>query len=289
MDIMIGMEAGCRSVSGGTMMSDGTTLRLGLCQMNTVADESTNIAAIRQSLGHFAADGCDMALFPEYAFCLGGRSVMRAAARGDDAWRELLGGLCRETGMAAFFGGVVLRDGDKLYDRAYVIDEQGAFLGHYDKMHLFPFRPDHPEAMIETEFFTPGTSLPRPVTYRGWRIGLSICFDLRFPELYVAQWPCDLLVCPAAFAARTGRVHWSVLLRSRAIENQSWVAGVGQGGVNETTGLELYGHSAIYDPWGLPIAEVPHDRSLNLVASINKARLAQCRSALPMGRSLPGC
>ncbi|MDQ0290626.1 nitrilase-related carbon-nitrogen hydrolase [Oligosphaera ethanolica] len=271
------------------MMSDGMTFRLGLCQMNAVAEEDANIAAIRHSLSQFAADGCDLALLPEYAFCLGGRNAMRAAARDDSAWRELLGTLCREAGVAALFGGVVLRDGDKLYDRAYVISEQGAPLGCYDKMHLFPFRPEHPEAMIETEFFTPGLSLPQPVSHHGWRIGLSICFDLRFPELYVAQWPCDLLICPAAFAAHTGRVHWSVLLRSRAIENQSWVAGVGQGGANAATGLELYGHSAIYDPWGLPIAEVPHSRALNLVVSINKERLAQCRAALPMGRPEPGC
>ncbi|NMA45556.1 MAG: hypothetical protein GX945_03235 [Lentisphaerae bacterium] len=219
------------------MMSGETTFRLGLCQMNTVADESTNIAAIQQSLGYFAADGCDMALFPEYAFCLGGRAAMRAAAREDGAWRELLGRFCREAGMAALFGGVVLRDGDKLYDRAYVMDEQGALLGCYDKMHLFPFRPEHPEAMIETEFFTPGLALPRPVLYRGWRIGLSICFDLRFPELYVAQWPCDLLVvrrllpltqggrigrCCCAHGRLKTRAGWQAWGRAASMRRRAW-------------------------------------------------------------------
>lgn len=269
-------------------MTDDGTFRIGLCQLLAGLDETVNMAMIRRSLQRVAADGCALALLPEYAFCLGGRRVMAASAREDAAWRELLGELCREAGLAAFFGGVILRRGDALHDRAYAFSEQGELLAYYDKLHLFPFRPEHPEAMVETEFFTPGKILPQPFVYRGWRLGLSICFDLRFPEVYLSQWPCDLLLCPAAFSAHTGPYHWSLLLRARAIENQSWVAGVGLGGSNQTTGLALHGHSAVYDPWGLPVAEVPHNQPVDVVLSINKQRLAQCRAALPMGREAVG-
>ncbi|MDD4098348.1 MAG: carbon-nitrogen hydrolase family protein [Lentisphaeria bacterium] len=265
-------------------------LRLGLVQTCSGPDVAANIAMVRDRLGQVRSEGADLALFPEYVFCLAGMTATRSASRPDQEWCEVLAGLCRGAGLAAVFGGVPVAVDDGLVNRSYAIDADGAVLARYDKRRLFTLQGKHPEAIFEPALFRPGHDAVTFVSH-GWRIGLTICFDLRFPEVFAACRPCDLLVCTAAFTAWTGQAHWEVLLRARAIENLTWVAGVGQGGVNQVTGLELYGHSAVYDPWGLPIAVAPHRDPQCFTVTLRRERLAECRGALgiPGGHGAGTC
>ena len=254
-------------------------LRLGLVQTCSGPDVAANIAMVRDRLGQVRSEGVDLALFPEYVFCLAGMTTTRAAARPDSQWAETLGGLCREEGLAAVFGGVPVTVEHGMVNRSYAVDADGSILARYDKRRLFTLHGKHPEAIFEPALFRPGQDAVTFVSH-GWKIGLTICFDLRFPEIFQECRPCDLLICTAAFTAWTGQAHWEVLLRARAIETQTWVAGVGQGGANQETGLELFGHSGVYDPWGLPVAVAPHRDPQCFTVALRRSRLAECRGAL---------
>ena len=218
-------------------------------------------------------------MFPEYVFCLAGTTATRAAAWPESEWAETLSKLCQEEGLAAVFGGVPVTVEDGIVNRSYAVGSDGAILACYDKRRLFTLQGKHPEAIFEPALFRPGQ---KAVTFdwRGWKIALTICFDLRFPEIFQECRPCDLFLCTAAFTAWTGQAHWEVLLRARAIETQTWVAGVGQGGVNQETGLELFGHSGVYDPWGLPTAVAPHREPQCFTVTLRRERLSECRAAL---------
>jgi predicted amidohydrolase len=270
------------------MASTADGLRLGLVQMCSVPDVAANLASVRDSLRLVRSEGADLAVFPEYVFCLAGTTTTRAAAWPESQWAETLSRLCREEGIAAVFGGVPVTVENGIVNRSYAVGPDGAILACYDKRRLFTLQGKHPEAIFEPALFRPGQ---KAVTFawHGWKIALTICFDLRFPEIFQECRPCDLFLCTAAFTAWTGQAHWEVLLRARAIETQTWVAGVGQGGVNQETGLELFGHSGVYDPWGLPIAVAPHREPQCFTVTLRRERLSECRAALGGRGDRPMC
>lgn len=266
-------------------MSVSSNLRLGLAQTTSAPSVNENLSDIAAALQQFRADQADLAIFPEYCLCLAGMDSTRKAAKTDLDWSTLLSQMCRDAQQASVFGGVpVLSDcahtPRHLYNRTYAIDNQGNILARYDKRRLFTLRGTHPKAIYEPELFLPGQDHAITFNLHGWKIGLTTCFDLRFPEIFQQCAPCDLLICTAAFTARTGLAHWEVLLRARAIENLTWIAGVGQGGSNQETELPLHGHTSVYDPWGLPIAVAPHRERQCFTVAIQHQRLQQCRAAL---------
>jgi nitrilase len=261
-------------------------LSLALVQVASRPDRETNLATVRQVLGdHTEPD--DLAIFPECVLCLGRGQTVRDTAQSAAGTVAELGALCRDTARAALFGGVAVRDGDAIRNRALLFAADGALLAQYDKMHLFRLDPDTPSGIDESRTYSAGSE-PVTVDFHGWRIGLSICYDLRFPELFRAWGPVDLAVCTAAFTASTGLAHWEVLLRARAIENQCYLAAAGQCGINAETGVEHYGHSLFADPWGQIRAQAGEGEGV-LRVTLDPARIREVRNRLPaLQHRIPG-
>jgi nitrilase len=255
------------------------TLTLSLVQMASTADWDRNVRSVRARLAE-AAGHCDLAVFPENVLCLGRGATVLAQARAIcDLYAEL-GGLCREAGVAAVFGGVPVAESGKAMNSSLAFAADGALLARYDKMHLFQFNLGQPGSIDETTTYGYG---PFPVAFefRDWRIALSICYDLRFPELYRSLGTFDLLLCTAAFTRQTGQAHWEVLLRARAVENLCYAAGVGQCAANPETGTELFGHSLAVEPWGEVMGRLEAPEPGALTMTCRKARLEAVRATLP--------
>lgn len=259
-------------------------LTLGIVQFCAWSTLEKNLGIFGGHLRYLGAAGAELAVFPEYCTCLGGLKATRESARTMLEWCGILGKVAAENGLAIVFGGVptLLEDG-KIVNRGYVFERSGEVMTWYDKMHLYPNMTKKPDDMDEWELFTPGNKACS-FEFKGWRIGLSICFDLRFPEVYMNYRDCDLVLCTAAFAWATGKCHWNALLRARAIENQFWIAGAGQGGENSQTGMKLYGHSAVYDPWGNGFFESEDDDETSITVTLDKGMVEKVRKRLPMGR-----
>jgi nitrilase len=162
---------------------------------------------------------------------------------------------------------------------AVLLSPDWQVLGRYDKIHLFQFQSQGAGALDETRVYSPGIE-PVVINVKGWRICLSICYDIRFPELYRACLPFDLLMCTAAFTAETGDAHWQPLLRARAIENLCYVAGIGLCGVNQETGLQLHGNSMVVDPWGTVVHHCGRQPETAVVV-LHPQGIQSARSRLP--------
>lgn len=269
------------------MVQPENPLSLALVQMASTPDREANLATVRRVLAeHTEAD--DLAVFPECVLCLGRGETVRAGAEPAAATAAELGALCRETARAALFGGVAVQDGGgRILNRALLVAADGRLLAHYDKIHLFRLDPDTPSGIDESRIYAAGSE-PVAVEFRGWRIGLSICYDLRFPELFRAWGPVDLAVCTAAFTAATGLAHWEVLLRARAIENQCYLAAAAQCGTNAETGVEHYGHSLLADPWGHIRAQAGEGEGV-LRVTLEPERIREVRKRLPaLEHRVPG-
>ncbi|HEY0824313.1 MAG TPA: nitrilase-related carbon-nitrogen hydrolase, partial [Ramlibacter sp.] len=159
---------------------------------------------------------------------------------------------------------------------------QGDCVARYDKIHLFRF--DNGREQYDESRVIEGGSLPQSFTLRSrdghaWRVGLSVCYDLRFPELYRAL-AADLLLVPSAFTYTTGEAHWELLLRARAVENLAYVCAPAQGGLHDN-GRRTWGHSMIVDPWGHVLAVREQEGEGVVLADLDPARLAQVRAQLP--------
>ena len=263
-------------------------LTLALVQVASGPEPEANLRRIRD-LALPAAGTADLIVLPENCLCLGNNRRVRDQARTQAAWTEMLGPWVCELRTAVLFGGIPVREDDRIFNRALLFAGSGECLTRYDKIHLFQLDPGKARGIDETSLYTHGTN-PVSCVLRGWKIGLSICYDLRFPELFRAYAPADLLLCPAAFARETGAVHWELLLRARAVENQCYVAGVGQCGGNPDSGFPLFGHSMIVDPWGDVVAFAAPELQEGVVrATLSRTRLSEIRNRLPAlaGRRLP--
>jgi nitrilase len=259
------------------------TLDLALIQMESVADRSVNLVTMDRLLDD--CEGCDLAVFPENCVCLGDGATVRASARTQDRLAQELGGIAARHGLHVLFGGVPVIHEDGIRNAALAYDPSGSLVARYDKMHLFQLDPDRPGGVDETALYSPGT---RPVVWElgGWRICLSICYDIRFPELFRGCAPVDLILCPMAFTARTGLAHGHLLLRARAVENQCYAGSASLCGKNEETGMELFGHSMVVDPWGEVVADGgAHEQGVVRVRLARK-RIQEVRATLPALRNM---
>jgi deaminated glutathione amidase len=175
----------------------------------------------------------------------------------------------------------IVRPDGKLANRALVYSPQGALVARYDKIHMFDVDLDNGESWRESAAYEPGTEAVI-ADIGAAKVGLAICYDLRFPQLFRAEalGGADVLTVPAAFTRQTGQAHWHVLLRARAIENGAFVIAAAQGGLHED-GRETYGHSLIVDPWGRIVAEADHDEPGIVYAEIDTAKAAEARKKIP--------
>ena len=249
----------------------------------------TNVAAARRLVGSAAAAGAKLVVLPEY-FCFMGRSdrdkLAIAEHAGDGPIQDALAAIAREHGVWLIGGTLPLRvDGatasvDRVMNANLVFSPRGELAARYDKMHLFAYDNGR-ERYDESRTLRAGRA---PVAFDadGHRVGLSVCYDLRFPELYraLARPPCDLLSVPSAFTYTTGAAHWEVLLRARAIENQCYVVTAAQGGTHEN-GRRTFGHSLIVDPWGEVVACRSDEGEGVVVAELSRERIAAVRRQLP--------
>ena len=257
-------------------------MKIAAIQMVSGPDVAANLASARRWMAEAAARGAQLVALPEY-FCLMGLNdsdkLGVAEAPGQGPIQQALADAARELGLWVIGGTLPLwcDAPDKVRNSCLVFDDQGQRRARYDKIHLFGF-DNGSERFDEARSIQPGTQ-PVALDSPFGRIGLSVCYDLRFPELYRALAPTELLMVPSAFTATTGRAHWEPLLRARAIENLAWVVAPAQGGLHPN-GRRTHGHSMIIDPWGEIVAELAEGEGV-LLAEIDYVRLQQARSSLP--------
>ena len=259
-----------------------TPLRVAAIQMTSGADVAENLRAAGVLVGQAAAAGASLVLLPENFGLMGLGARDKLAAQepdGDGPQQAFLARMAREHRQYVIGGSVPLACDDpaRTKQSLLVYGPDGARLARYDKIHLFRFThgdEDYDEAKTIVAGSEP-TSFASPCG----RVGLSICYDLRFPELYRALGDMALIVVPAAFTARTGEAHWETLLRARAIENQCYVLAAAQAGVHPG-GRRTWGHSMLIDPWGEIVASQADGAGV-VVGEVNPARIAEVRSKLP--------
>ena len=254
-------------------MTMNDTFTLGIVQMASGEAIETNLAAVQAALKDLQGR-CDLAIFPEYSLCLGTSDVLRRNARTLAEYDALLAPLVRPCDFACIFGGLPVKEpGGSLHDSLLAFDEDGKLMLRYDKMHLFQYSGQNGPVIDEGAIFKRGNS-PQSMKIKGWKIGVSICYDLRFPELYRTYTPADLMLCTSAFLQTTGQAHWSPLIRARAIENQCYFAGVNQ------CSPKLYGHSLVCDPWGNIISEAGEQPAI-VTVTLHKSKIDETRERLP--------
>jgi len=251
-------------------------------QLRAGASPDDNLAAAEALVRRAAAGGADIALLPERWEAFGSADEIRAAAQPLDGPRlTAVQGWARELGMAIIAGSVAERvDGDaRLRNTSVAFDRDGSRVAAYRKIHQFDV--DLPNQRVrESDTDAPGTG-PVIAQLGDLRVGLTICYDLRFPELYRAYGVAGatIVTVPAAFLERTGRDHWEVLLRARAIENQCFIAAANQYGALPA-GLTAYGRSMIVDPWGTVIAQASDGEGV-IAAECDHALLERVRAQVP--------
>jgi len=241
-----------------------------------------NLATARRLVAQAAAAGAQLVVLPEYWAIMGKQEtdkLAHAEQPGSGPIQDGMAQMARQHGIWLIGGTLPLISGEegKVLNTTLVYDPQGAPAGRYDKIHLFGFTRGT-ESYNESRTIVPGAQVRSIETPFG-RVGLSICYDLRFPELYRAMGDCALIVVPAAFTHTTGSAHWEVLLRARAIENQCYVLASAQGGLHPN-GRRTWGHSMLIDPWGEVKAVLPEGEGV-VSGEIDLLFLAGVRESLP--------
>jgi deaminated glutathione amidase len=257
-------------------------LRVACVQMTSGPEKGSNLEKAEKLVARAAATGADVVVLPEKWNAIGEADILHAAAEPlEGETVEAMAGWARGHGITLVGGSIAeLREGhEKLSNTSIAFGPDGEVLGVYRKIHLFDVEVEG-NVYRESEAEEPGEE-PVVVRGEGWPIGLSVCYDIRFPELYriLALEGAELVTVPAAFTVPTGRDHWHVLMRARAIENQYYIAAPGQ--VGETRpGKPSYGRSLIVDPWGIVLAEAPDEETV-ISAELDRARLRRIREKLP--------
>ncbi|HSG24364.1 MAG TPA: carbon-nitrogen hydrolase family protein [Azonexus sp.] len=256
--------------------------RIAALQMVSGPRVADNLLIAGQLIEAAVAQGAQMVALPEYFPIIGATDADRVRASeefGHGPIQDWLAETAQRHGVWIFAGSLPLTAAvpNKMRNASLVYNPAGECVARYDKVHLFGFKKGE-ELYDEATFIEPGDQLVAVDTPFG-RVALSICYDLRFPELYRAIGTVDLIMIPAAFTDTTGRAHWEILLRARAIENQCYLLAVGQGGRHES-GRQTHGNSMIIDPWGEIL-----DRKMKgpgvVIADLDHARIAEIRESLP--------
>ena len=261
-------------------------MRVAALQMISGTQWQANLDAARRLLEQASAAGAELAVLPEYLCLMGRKDTDKrgiAEAPGHGPVQEFLAQCARQLKIWIVGGTVPLRarDDRHVYNSSLVYAPSGQCVARYDKIHLFQF-DNGAEQYDESRVIEAGAA---PVTFdlpsgdgQVYRVGLSICYDLRFPELYRAM-KADLLLVPSAFTWTTGQAHWEVLLRARAIENLAYVLAAAQGGTHEN-GRRTWGQSLVLDPWGQVLAQHAQGPAL-VLADVQRERLNAWRTQLP--------
>ena len=273
-------------------------IRAAAVQMISSTNPDANIDTMKRLVRQAAEQGADWVLLPEYwplmgrkdtdklAFAeplvSGGFSETRYARFGETRYARFqttLSETAAECGVVLFGGTIPLQspDAGKVMNTMLVYDRDGRQIGLYHKMHLFGFS-GLGERYAEADTISAGGDVPK-LAADGVPLAAGVCYDLRFPEFFRAQQPFDVLLLPAAFTYTTGKAHWELLLRARAVENQCYVIASAQGGEHES-GRRTFGHSMIIDPWGEILDVLPEGEGI-VIADLDTTRLQSVRTRLP--------
>ncbi len=264
-------------------------MKVAALQMVSGTSLEANLATARELLEQAAREGAELAVLPEYFCFMGQRDDDKLALReepGAGRVQDFLAQAARDCKLWIVGGTLPLRapDDAHVYNTTMAYAPDGTCVARYDKIHLFRFHHGN-EQFDETRVIAPGAM---PVQFIAtardgstWRIGLSVCYDLRFPELYRAhaRAGADVLLVPSAFTFTTGSAHWEVLLRARAVENLAYVLAPAQGGMHEN-GRRTWGHSMLVDPWGCVMAQRAEGAGV-VCGTLDAAQLRAMRAQLP--------
>lgn len=261
-------------------------MKIAAVQMISGPDVAPNLATAGRLIADAAAAGAQLVALPEYFPLIGASDADRLAAReaeGSGPIQDFLAGAARAHGIWLVGGSIPLHGDDphKLRNSCLVFDAAGNRIARYDKIHLFGFRKGA-ESYDEAATIERGDKIVAFDCPLG-RVGVAICYDLRFPELFRAMAqlpnPVDLLVLPAAFTETTGHAHWEMLLRARAVENQCYLLASAQGGLHPS-GRMTHGNSMVIDPWGEILARMDKGEGV-VVAELDPQRILDTRASLP--------
>jgi predicted amidohydrolase len=264
-------------------------LRVALVQLRSGIDAAANRAAATPLVREAAAAGARLICTPENTTRMDRDRARLRASVGDEAGDPELkawAALAREHGVFLLLGSTAIAAGDgRVYNRSLLFDPDGRTRARYDKINLFDVTLGAGQNYRESEGVAPGDRAVIVEGPMGAKLGLTICYDLRFGELYraLANAGAEILTVPAAFTRPTGEAHWDILLRARAIETGSFVLAPAQGGVHED-GRGTWGHSLIVGPWGEVVAALDHDEPGVLVADLDLDRVAEARAKIPAWR-----
>jgi deaminated glutathione amidase len=257
-------------------------LRVAGVQINSSPSKAENLERMEPLVARAAATGADLVLLPEKWNGLGSHEILLDVAEPLDGGEtvEAMRGWARTHGITLVGGSIAERhEGrEKLSNTCVVFDSEGEIEAVYRKIHMFDVEVGG-IAYRESESEEPGDG-PVSCEVEGWRLGLTVCYDLRFPELYriLAVEGAELVTVPAAFTLFTGKDHWELLLRARAVENQCYVIAANQWGVVE--GKASYGRSSIVDPWGVVLAQAPDGDGV-VSAELDRAHMKRIRRSVP--------
>jgi predicted amidohydrolase len=266
------------------MITPAAIFRVALIQMRSGRTPAANLDAAAKLIGEAKAGGADYVQTPEMTNILEARrdALMTAVVpEPEDPSLAAFRYLARQHGIWLHIGSLALKvSPDRAVNRGFLIDPQGDIAARYDKIHMFDVDLANGETYRESRSYAPGEHAVTANLPWG-RLGLTICYDLRFPALYraLAEAGCMFLAIPSSFTKQTGEAHWHVLNRARAVENGCYVFAAAQGGSHEN-GRDTFGHSLIVDPWGRVLAEGGVDPGV-VVAEVDPAAVTTARARIP--------
>lgn len=256
-------------------------MRVAVVQMASGEDKAANLEKAARMVREAAGMGADLAVLPELFNFLPRRMTREKclpyAECEDGETLGLIKELSKELGVAVVAGSVIERDGERLYNTSYLVTD-GKIAGKYRKSHLFNYGK-----IMEGEVFAAGDA-PAVLDIRGFRVGITICYDLRFPELFRAEalLGAEVIVNVAAFLEETGRAHWMPLLRARAIENLAYIVAANQAGM-ESNRFLYHGHSCIIDPWGRVLRKAGTGEG-TIMGTLMQEKIREARDKMPVLR-----
>ena len=266
--------------------ANSTELKIAAIQMVSSASLQENLATAKRLIKAAAHDGAQLVALPEYFCIMGLKDTDKVRAKeklGSGPIQEVLAAIAKDSGIYLIAGTIPLeaKDPNKVLNTTLVFSPDGQRVGRYDKIHLFGFQTST-ERYQESETIEAGEQpgiVKISIHGAEWTFGLSICYDLRFPELYRALGQVDCHIIPAAFTYTTGKDHWEILLRARAIENQCYVLASAQGGIHQNQ-RRTWGNTMLIDPWGDILTALPEGEGF-ISGILSKDKLNEVRSKLP--------
>ncbi|MBF0754153.1 carbon-nitrogen hydrolase family protein [Jeotgalicoccus nanhaiensis] len=258
-------------------------MKIALVQMNTKQDKAKNLNDITNFIEEAASEGAELVSLPEYCTYMGKDEdkVKHAESIPNGETFELLSNLAKTHSIFIHVGSILEEyNNEKSYNTSFIINPHGEIIGKYQKIHLFDIEIEGVSKYMESNSIINGTS-PKMIDLPVGKAGLSICYDMRFPELYrgYALEGAKILFIPAAFTRYTGMLHWELILRARAVENQCFVIAAGQFGEN-LPGKECFGSSMVIDPWGMVISRASEGTGV-IYANLDMDLVDKARTSIP--------